>query len=219
MGPMGRRFQFSLRSLLISLTALALCFGISVAPAVRQRDAVRALRKCGGTIDYDFDPERTGDRAKSPCRSSLSRLFGNDFMATVVGVHMKPDEVTWDKKHIGKFCGPLPYTNGKMIVDNDMSAIAALPALERLGLSWTDIGDAGIRQTGRHTSLRELYLDHTNVTDASVAALSSLKQLRRLDLSGTAVSNDAVSRLKKAVPECDIVTDGLWPDGWLEPLR
>ncbi|HEV3344338.1 MAG TPA: hypothetical protein VG125_28440 [Pirellulales bacterium] len=55
--PNRRWFQFSLRALLVALTALGVWLGFKAEKAHRQRDAVRAIEKLGGVVRYGWQPE------------------------------------------------------------------------------------------------------------------------------------------------------------------
>lgn len=54
---MRRRFQFSLRTLLVLLTALAIWLGFTVNRAQVQKKAVRAIEAAGGVVQYDWQPK------------------------------------------------------------------------------------------------------------------------------------------------------------------
>jgi hypothetical protein len=94
-------------------------------------------------------------------------------------------------------------------VDDGMSEIVRLPKLKRLVLVGTDIGDAGMRHVGALTELEELDLWGTSVSDASVDVLAGLQKLKKLYLTDTQMTSDGISRLRDALPKCDIY--GLLP--------
>jgi hypothetical protein len=54
MNPTRRWLQYSLRSFLILLTALAVWLGIIVKRAAEQREAVKAIEALGGRVTYDW---------------------------------------------------------------------------------------------------------------------------------------------------------------------
>jgi hypothetical protein len=49
-----------------------------------------------------------------------------------------------------------------------------------------------------------LNLSDTAITDAGVAHLQGLTELKQLDVRTTAVTGDAIKRLKKALPRCNV---------------
>ena len=58
-----RRFQFSIRSLLVLTVAVALpCswLGVELRQAMRQREAVAAIEKLGGMVFYDWQCDADG---------------------------------------------------------------------------------------------------------------------------------------------------------------
>jgi hypothetical protein len=67
------------------------------------------------------------------------------------------------------------------------------------------VTDAGLAHLVGLTSLRELNLWNTEVTDAGLAHLAGLKSLQELSLWGTRVTNAGVARLKKRLPDCNIL--------------
>lgn len=117
------------------------------------------------------------------------------------------------------------------IGDPSLNYLAALPKLEILSLDRTRISDAGMSTINRMRKLEILSLSGTGITDAGLEQIKELKRLKRLRLSGTAitdaglrhfeglseledlyleqtnVSEDAVERLKKSLPDCEMVTE------------
>src|SRR5690348_10676926 len=77
-----RWLQFSLRSLLVSLTAFSVWLGIQVDHAKQQREIVLAIRSAGGMVSYEYE---TGEN--QPAFSQrLRRWFGEDLFYNVVSV-------------------------------------------------------------------------------------------------------------------------------------
>ena len=71
-----RYLTFSLRTLFVLTTALAVWLGVIVNRAHRQREAVRAIEALGGTIEYE--------RTAGP--KWLRQLIGDEFLQEVWGV-------------------------------------------------------------------------------------------------------------------------------------
>lgn len=98
-----RWLQYSLRSFLVLLTALAVWLGVVVNRAREQREAVKAIEAAGGTVTYDFQitgvpfdgtpdlphvVERFFDPyAEPPGPLWLRRLIGDDFFQEPVAVN------------------------------------------------------------------------------------------------------------------------------------
>src|SRR5215471_13446031 len=105
----SRWFRFSLRTLLLLITALCVWLGIQVNAARRQRDAVAKLQKASGEIYYDYQMVPQGGLMQSgvppgirlrdevvfpdrlpPGPAWLRKLIGDDCFPTVVAAHLSP---------------------------------------------------------------------------------------------------------------------------------
>jgi hypothetical protein len=100
--PRRRWFQFSLRSLLILITVLAVWLGLQVNRVNRQRRAVEAITELGGQFSYDYQrkpglsggvfirgtmgpvPHSYSDRVEPPGPAWLRRLMGEHYFVTPV---------------------------------------------------------------------------------------------------------------------------------------
>jgi hypothetical protein len=71
-----------------------------------------------------------------------------------------------------------------------------LPNLQRLDLSATEVGDAGLAHLRGFRSLCELNLANTFVTDSGLRNLNDLTGLKRLDLSMTRVDDSGLRHLR-----------------------
>jgi hypothetical protein len=87
--------KFSLRSFLLAITFVAICLGIWVERAKRQKEAVFALRSKGFSVAYDYYVERGsfnghGTTWLSPDRppSRLSSVVGIDFCHNAIQVNL-----------------------------------------------------------------------------------------------------------------------------------
>ena len=69
-----------------------------------------------------------------------------------------------------------------------LEALAKLPDLERLDLSYTAISDAELAAFANAKALRWLMLESTNIGDAGIARLAGLRTLEYLNLSATKVT-------------------------------
>ena len=93
--------------------------------------------------------------------------------------------------------------------DHGVSTVLDLPRLTHLDLGSTRLGDDLFLNREPHDLLEKLLLDHTAVSDGSVASLSRWTKLKSLDLTGTAITPEGLARLRKALPNCEIVTDSM----------
>lgn len=87
MKPRRRYLTFSLRTLFILLTALAVWLGIVVNRAREQREAVKAIKALRGSVVYDWELQHTPDGDISDPRpygkptgpAWLRRITGDDY--------------------------------------------------------------------------------------------------------------------------------------------
>jgi len=91
------------------------------------------------------------------------------------------------------------------ITDQGLAHLAGMKKLRVLDLYRCRITDAGCAALGALTSLEKLELSYTLVTDAGLDPLHGLKKLKSLHLNGTQVSPDAIARLKRAIPACEVI--------------
>jgi len=218
------RFQFSLRSLVVLVVAVAVplgWFGVRLREAERQRRAVEAIRKAGGTVWYDYHNTLYGviePRAEPPTPAWLRNLLGEDFFADVVHVgysrpRPSPSVFTEANTDVGdvdlahvKGLERLKYLNlsGTRVTDGGLQHLSGLTRLEVLRLSCTPITDDGLEDLKRLTELTHLHLTCTQITDAGLEHLTGLTKLKYLFLDGTPVTDKSIEELEKALPNCHI---------------
>lgn len=122
------------------------------------------------------------------------------------------------------------HLQGASVGDATMSAVAGLKDVVHLNLGKTGITDAGLAQIKGMTTLTRLHLEQTKITDKGLANLKGLVNLEYLNLYGTditdrgleelyglaklkslyvwqtKVTEDGVGKLKKTLPNLEIVT-------------
>jgi hypothetical protein len=81
MKPARRWFQYSLRSFLVVVTALAVWLGVVVNRAREQREAVKAIEALGGDVIYEGEDPFADAEPSGP--AWLRRVVGNDFFDAV----------------------------------------------------------------------------------------------------------------------------------------
>jgi Leucine-rich repeat (LRR) protein len=84
---------------------------------------------------------------------------------------------------------------------SDLEPIKGLSSLQWLWLGGTGVSD--LEPIKALTSLRELYLSDTAVSD--LEPIKGLTSLQQLYLKGTQVADEEVAKLKKALPNCQIL--------------
>jgi hypothetical protein len=184
-----RFFQYSLRTLMIFVTIFAVAcswFAVKMGQATRQKEAVKAFKKLGGDIAYDYQFDSWGqiisqnmEPMEAPC---LRKILGVDFFHTVV--------------------------YAKSIDDAPLRILKDLSGIRQLKLTDEEVNsqvtDAGLESLECLSQLQILDLGYSKVTDAGLEHLKGLTQLHRLVLNGTKVSYEGVDKLQKSLQHCEI---------------
>jgi len=100
---------------------------------------------------------------------------------------------------------PIIYLARSQIPTAQLEALRRLPNLHELIVSGAPITDSDLKLIGAMGTLKKLHLNSTNISDAGLPELGSLTALRYLDLTGTKVTADGIARLRKALPNAEIV--------------
>jgi hypothetical protein len=187
-------FQFSLRTLLLSLLVLGLGFGwfaYKVKQAREQRDAVEAIQKAGGQVSYDYG------RADASRTNWLQDLLGRDFFFDVSGVYLNGTGVSAELLREAREDGQtsqLRYFDAHM-TDDELAVLKKLPRIKDLTLCNTKVTDAGLANL---TDLRQLSRLHLIgcFSDTGLKHVERLPRLRELSLRGTRVTDDGLKRLQ-----------------------
>ena len=152
--PKRRRYQFSLRTLLVFVLLVSVglsWLGVKMNQARKQREAVEAIVKAGGVVDYDYEMDEYGraTEATEPAAPAwLRKVFGDDLFR----------EVT---------CAGLGVNAG----DAELEYVKGLTKLEYLDIFDSQVTDAGLEHLNGLTELKELMLLDTQVTDEGVKKL------------------------------------------------
>jgi hypothetical protein len=150
--PKRRWYQFSLRTLLIFVTLSACAcswFAVKMQQARKQRQAVQAIKKLGGTVRYDYELNVAAPNPTPPGPVWLRKCLGADFVANVAEV----------------------IFSGAQITDADLEQLQDLAKLQQLLLSDTQVTDAGLEHLEQLNHLMYLDLTRTKVTDVGVRRL------------------------------------------------
>jgi hypothetical protein len=151
--------QFSLRTLLLAMLVLSVCFALfawRLQRARQQAAAVATIRKLGGNVDYDYRYKRGKmgyledvKGAQSSIPTFLLRWPGEDFFHEVVAAGTRDTQ---------------PQTRGD--VTTFWQAIRELPKIEKLDTSgnWID-GKTTTEALRSHQRMKELRLEYGNLRD------------------------------------------------------
>ncbi len=181
-----RRFQFSIRSLLVLVVAVAVpCswFATEVRRAERQRHAVETILLADGSVSYDFAPHTSilAERREFFRDAILDAIpdgglnivdwtfdaLGVDYSRRVETVNLG---MIYPVSGFSNGYGPVPPPYGRGS-DELLSELRSLPDVQRLTVAGPRVTDAGLEHLAALTELAELKLYGTHVTDAGVAKL------------------------------------------------
>jgi hypothetical protein len=198
------RFQFSIRSLLILVVAIAMpCSWLAVAiqRANTQRNLVTQITHATCTIGYDWEWDATGSYIRSgrlPEPRWLVSLLGADFFETIVLVDCTTNATDVTLAKIARL-GTLQdlSLNGTQVTDDGMERVRQLTELKKLSLWETQIGNRGLEKLAELSSLQELCLYKTHVTDDGLRYLRGMSRLESLSLDGTKVTDAGLCHLEE----------------------
>ena len=203
--------------------------GVKMQQARRQREAVEAIEKLGGRVEYDYQrPPKTvaewirnadkpqglaelrrilGTVDKPPGPALLRLILGDDFFREVVSVNLFGAQVRdVDLKCLERF-GQLRWLSlgGTQVTDAGLKHLERLAQLQHLEFDGTQVTGKGIQEHLKGLSqLNYLSIKNIQFTDVDLECLNGLTQLHDLELDGTQVSDDGVDRLHKLLPNCTI---------------
>lgn len=197
-----RRFRFSVRLLMLMVLLVGLWLGWRVEKARTQREAVTAVHRLGGTIEYDytFDEKgyfQPGGRPRGP--EWFWRQLGPEYAGEV-------HNVAFDMRHARQITNlscldgltrlrSLSLDYASEITDAELIHLEPMQHLQSLWLGDSQVGDAGLARLKDHAEIEDLYLGGTRVTDAGLVHLGRMKDLRVLFLNRTKLSDAGLARL------------------------
>jgi Leucine Rich repeat len=180
-----------MRSSIVLAAAVVLCLGLNArgqAPAQRtdtEKKALASLQKMG---------------------AFAMELAQNDHRLEVA-YHLMDKEITPENLVPLKDLKDVVHLNlrGRAVTDDMLAQIKGLTSLTRLHLEKTKITDKGLANLKGLNNLEYLNLYGTAVTDAGLANLEGMKKLKNLYLWQTKVTPAGVEKLKKTLPQVNIV--------------
>jgi hypothetical protein len=199
-----RRFQFSIRSLLVLTVAVAVpCSWLAVEMkcARRQRETLKHLVTKGADVyfDYEYDVNECYiPDAQPPSPAWMRNILGCDIFIKPVSVHLEFQHITDDDLELLEGLNlsnqlALEYTP---VTDAGLAHLQGLKQLEILWLGNTKVTDAGLVYLEGWSHLHFLQLDDTAVTDAGLLHLEGLAQLQEVFLQNTEVTDAGLEHLK-----------------------
>lgn len=191
--------RFSLRGLLLVVTALAISLGWYASRVQSQRSAVAAIRARGGAVWYDCEVNAaffTDPQARPAEPRWLIDLLGPDWFHQVAVVDMNS-------------------SRGRGISDANLEPLTRLRGLKKVVLRDTrEVTATGVQSLGRIPSLEWLYLNRPEVAAADLRPLRDLPRLSYLAIS-TPLGDAGLREFAQfpALSELELDSTGITDDG------
>lgn len=207
-----RLTRFSLRTVLVAITLLAVWLSFHCRSAKRQQASAEAVQRHGGWVYYDYEvgpDSKFVPNPQSPVPEWLLKSLGHHHFHDIVYVNMVYDD------NGGKRLDNLNQSSEILV------QLEGLPDLESLLLHDAQATDEGLKHVGKLTSLRRLFMwDAGAITDEGVAHLSELKKLEYLHLSNAKISDESLRVLAQLPKLHGLSLQGnLFTDGGIKNLR
>jgi hypothetical protein len=196
------RFQFSLRSLLISVTLVAFvcsCFGTMLQKAEQQQHSAKCITELGGYIEYDydynyrqehmFDDNGMYNPPPPPGSDSLREILGDDLFNGLASFSIASvDFQRYSTSEKGRIVR-------SYVTDENLSILRNLTELRSIELPFQPITDSGVARLKDLKRLEYVNLYGTKITDKSIQSLTELPNLKRLSVGQTQITPVALTRL------------------------
>jgi hypothetical protein len=189
------RFQFSIRSLLVLVIAVAIpCSWLAakMQQAGRQRQAIALVQSLGGVVHEE--------RYVPDLLQTLHGLLPDVFFAEIHFVEFDSKSNAVSDAHLDELVKLLPHIDilllsSTNVTNAGMETLNGLNELNYLSLSNTKVTDVGLERLSGLKQLHMLFVDNTEITDAGLERLKGHK-LRMLRLSGTQVTDIGLGHLQ-----------------------
>ena len=184
-----RWFRFSLRMLLIITAGLCIVLGVSVNRARSRKAAVLAIDELGGGYGIVIEgPEWLRNLVDD------DKLFYN-----LARVSLGPRCDGYDPSR--------PF--GDEALRDIIPLLNKFSEFSTLHIPSAPVTDSGMSHLKKLNNLERLYLTDTQVSDAGLENLAEVKSLKFVHITGTAVTRQGVARFQTALPNCEVVWDGM----------
>jgi hypothetical protein len=207
--PKRRWLQFSLRTLFIVVTVLAVWLGLRVDRANRQQHAVEAIEDQGGEFYYDYQ--------QTPAAKSV---WGTPLVQESYSSQADPPGTKWLRQLVGERFFVTPV---KLVIFRQPAVCLAhlrdLPHLEEVWLGDTELSDYDVANLAHLKKLRSLSIVGPRSSQGGpqdFSFLSHLNELEWLQIAYCPFSDEDMAHLKHAgklrtlhLPDHQISDDGL----------
>lgn len=198
--------RFSLRTMLLLTTVIAVWFGTVGRSARIQKTVVELVREVGGEVHYAFQYDHNGNlqvNAEHWAPKWLRDSIGDDYFMTVVDVVLpstrdagKYYDVDATLEHLVPLKGLQGLTiKAQQLTDNGLEIVSRFTHLVRLNISSTWVTDMGIAHIGKMTQLKSLFVAVPRMSDAGIELLSQNKELESLKIYGGSFTGDGFAHL------------------------
>lgn len=163
-----RWLQFSLRTFLLVVAALAVWLGIEANQARKQKEAIDRILSLGGSIAFDFqvsihEGKPFDPNTVPPGPTWLRRLIPSEYLDEVTAVNFVRSPVS----------------------DSDLEVLEHLPRVEQVVISECEnVTGTGFSYLTGLENLRLLNIHATPVTDDGLSQVKELRRLERLQICG-----------------------------------
>jgi hypothetical protein len=198
----ARPFQFTLRRMLVVVTAIAVIFAIA-ATLVRQEWAVQRIRRIGGDVNEE-KVFLSGTQVTDAGLADLRTLRIGLYDVEVLGLSRTriTDAELVHLRQLPKL--RTLFLDGTAVTDRGLHQLSLLTRMKWLGVGDTHVTDEGLVYLRSMSGLERLDLDGTNITDVGLVHLYGLNNLVWLNLERTRVSEDGLAKLRRALPNTQI---------------
>ncbi len=211
-----KRYQFSIRSLLILMTLLGgllAWWGADLQREIRRIQGIHTLLAWGGTVQTVRDPS---------WRGSFLSLLGWDAGKRVDSVALSGKQITDESTEILRRFPELRVLRlfECQVTNAGFQNLAPLEKLEHLDIHGTQITDAPLSRLANLPRLSTLVLDGVQLTKTSAVHLGNIHALNSLGLVGGQVDGESI-RLCAELPQVAVLVadDTRLNDDDLLPLK
>lgn len=191
-----RLLQFSLRTVLVLLTAGCIWLGLKTEQVRRQRQLVRLVKNSGGELAYDYQYEQSPYQANTPPGPKLLRnVLGDDFFSKLVMVSLRGVSDT-DVHYVAKQSTLRHLSIAGGVSDEALESVSQLKRLETLELYGGRFTGSGLDQLSKLRQLRRLTIADTGLSEESARSIGRLSQLEQLSLRNTRLGSKALRHFK-----------------------
>lgn len=200
-------WQISLRTLLLSITAICILLALVLGRARDQQKAVRAIEKVYGRVYYDYHLMENGqieDRPATWVPQWLSRGLAKHVVHPVVYVDLDSELVTdatlaevAKLRHL-----KILHIANTSITNDGLRVLQALPELRVVTLNTEGITDEAMEHLATCQSLEEVLVENAVITDSGLMQLTRARRLKRLSLLGSKITPRGLLHFHLDLPNC-----------------